>query len=136
MQQRTGVGEGGRRIRRTRDDIPVVYYVFDVLYARRLQPDASRSGKAQATARQRSSAQRLVRYSDHYIGNGTALFEAAAQNGLEGIIAKRRRSCYEQRRSSDWLKIKIVKPAGVRYRRLHRSAGGARKLRIRGPRAV
>ena len=24
MQQRTGVGEGGRRIRRTRDDIPVV----------------------------------------------------------------------------------------------------------------
>ena len=32
MQQRTGVGEGGRRIRRTRDDIPVVYYVFDVLY--------------------------------------------------------------------------------------------------------
>ena len=33
MQQRTGVGEGGRRIRRTRDDIPVVYYVFDLLYA-------------------------------------------------------------------------------------------------------
>ena len=33
MQQRTGVGEGGRRIRRTRDDIPVVYYVFDLLYS-------------------------------------------------------------------------------------------------------
>src|ERR1035437_3691880 len=32
MQQRTGVGEGGHRIRRTRDDIPVVYYVFDLLY--------------------------------------------------------------------------------------------------------
>jgi bifunctional non-homologous end joining protein LigD len=32
MQQRTGVGEGGRRIRRTRDDIPVVYYAFDLLY--------------------------------------------------------------------------------------------------------
>ena len=32
MQQRTGVGEGGRRIRRTRDDIPVMYYVFDLLY--------------------------------------------------------------------------------------------------------
>ena len=32
MQQRTGVGEGGRRIRRTRDDIPIVYYVFDLLY--------------------------------------------------------------------------------------------------------
>ena len=32
MQQRTGVGEGGHRIRRTRDDIPVMYYVFDLLY--------------------------------------------------------------------------------------------------------
>jgi bifunctional non-homologous end joining protein LigD len=32
MQQRTGVGEGGRRIRRTRDDIPIAYYVFDLLY--------------------------------------------------------------------------------------------------------
>ena len=32
MQQRTGVGEGGRRIRRTRDDIPVMYFVFDLLY--------------------------------------------------------------------------------------------------------
>src|SRR5690348_10716119 len=32
MQQRTGVGEGGRRIRRTRDDIPVLYYIFDLLY--------------------------------------------------------------------------------------------------------
>src|SRR5271157_1423999 len=32
MQQRTGVGDGGRRIRRTRDDIPIAYYVFDLLY--------------------------------------------------------------------------------------------------------
>ena len=109
MQQRTGVGEGGRRIRRTRDDIPVVYYVFDVLYADGydvMQVDLEKRKQLLATILRRND---LVRYSDHYIGNGTALFEAAAQNGLEGIIAKRRRSCYEQRRSSDWLKIKIVK---------------------------
>ena len=51
----------------------------------------------------------LLRYSDHWAGTGKALFSAAAQRGLEGIIAKRRTSCYLQKRSSDWLKIKITK---------------------------
>jgi len=109
MQQRTGVGEGGRRIRRTRDDIPVVYYVFDVLYADGhdvTQADLEKRKQLLASILKRNE---LVRYSEHYVGNGTALFDAAAQRGLEGIIAKRRRSCYVQKRSSDWLKIKIVK---------------------------
>ncbi len=109
MQQRTGVGEGGRRIRRTRDDIPVVYYAFDLLYL-----DGYDLMQADLEARKSLLASILVpnevfRYSDHYVGRGTALFEAAAQRGLEGIVAKRRRSRYEQKRSRDWLKIKIVK---------------------------
>ena len=36
------------------------------------------------------------------------MLEAARENGLEGIIAKHARSCYESRRSREWLKIKIV----------------------------
>ncbi|MGO9302631.1 MAG: non-homologous end-joining DNA ligase [Candidatus Korobacteraceae bacterium] len=109
MQQRTGVGEGGRRIRRTRDDIPVVYYAFDLLYL-----DGYDLMQADLEARKSLLASILIshplfRYSDHYIGRGTDLFEAAARRGLEGIVAKRRRSCYEQKRSRDWLKIKIVK---------------------------
>jgi len=109
MQQRTGVGEGGRRIRRTRDDIPVVYYVFDLLYLDGydlMQIDLEQRKELLASILTSSS---LIRYSDHYIGNGKALFEAAAQRGLEGIVAKRRNSCYLQKRSSEWLKIKIVK---------------------------
>jgi bifunctional non-homologous end joining protein LigD len=43
------------------------------------------------------------------VGQGTALFEAAAQRGLEGIVAKHRTSCYYQKRSSEWLKIKVTK---------------------------
>jgi bifunctional non-homologous end joining protein LigD len=31
----------------------------------------------------------------------------ARQKGLEGILAKRRASCYEERRTREWLKIKI-----------------------------
>jgi bifunctional non-homologous end joining protein LigD len=108
MQQRTGVGEGGRRIRRTRDDIPVVYYAFDLLYLDGfdlMQADLdARKGLLTAII----SPNHVLRYSDHYIGRGTALFDAAAQRGLEGIVAKRRRSRYEQKRSRDWLKIKTV----------------------------
>jgi len=48
-----------------------------------------------------------VRYSDHF-PSGKALFEAAKQQGLEGILAKRRGSCYEERRTREWLKIKIT----------------------------
>jgi bifunctional non-homologous end joining protein LigD len=109
MQQRTGVGEGGRRIRRTRDDIPVVYYVFDLLYL-----DGYDLMQADLELRKQLlgsvvSSNDMIRYSDHYVGQGTALFEAAAQRGLEGIVAKRRSSCYFQKRSSEWLKIKVVK---------------------------
>ncbi len=109
MQQRTGVGEGGRRIRRTRDDIPIVYYAFDLLYldGYNLMDAPLEQRKALLDAVLLRS--QLVRYSDHYIGTGIALFEAATQHGLEGILAKRHRSPYVQKRSSDWLKVKIVR---------------------------
>ena len=109
MQQRTGVGEGGRRIRRTRDDIPIVYYVFDLLYLNGydlMRADLERRKQLLASIIERNDR---LRYSDHYIGQGTALLHAAAQRRLEGIVAKRRTSCYEQKRSREWLKIKIVK---------------------------
>jgi len=50
-----------------------------------------------------------LRYSDHYPEHGKALFEMAGQQGLEGILAKKRNSLYEERRSREWLKIKIRK---------------------------
>jgi bifunctional non-homologous end joining protein LigD len=103
------VGEGGHRIRRTRDDIQVVYYVFDLLYLDGYDLTQIDLEKRKQMLASILPTNDLVRYSDHYIGNGTALFEAAAQRGLEGIIAKRRRSSYLPKRSREWLKIKIVK---------------------------
>ena len=50
----------------------------------------------------------MLRYSDHYAGEGVALFNAAKQKSLEGILAKKCNSCYEERRSREWLKIKIT----------------------------
>ena len=49
---------------------------------------------------------RSVVFSDDF-EDGDALYEAARENGLEGIIAKRASSTYKQgKRTRDWLKIK------------------------------
>jgi bifunctional non-homologous end joining protein LigD len=106
MQQRTGLRQGGRRTA-SRDDIPVLYYVFDLLYLdgydlRRVSLERRKEALARIL-----TADGPVRYSDHF-ARGVALFEAARQKGLEGILAKRRTSFYEERRSHDWLKIKIT----------------------------
>ncbi len=48
-----------------------------------------------------------VRYAGHVAAEGDAFYEAVAARGLEGMIAKLRRSRYEPgRRSQSWLKIK------------------------------
>jgi bifunctional non-homologous end joining protein LigD len=49
-----------------------------------------------------------VRYVSHVEAEGKAFFEAAQVKGLEGMVAKLRRSRYEPgRRSNAWLKFKI-----------------------------
>jgi bifunctional non-homologous end joining protein LigD len=106
MQQRTGFRPGGRRAT-TNADVPVLYYAFDLLYL-----DGYDWRKLPLEDRKKKLASILiagdsVRYSDHYQKQGKALFEMAQQKGLEGILAKKRDSIYQERRSSEWLKIKI-----------------------------
>jgi bifunctional non-homologous end joining protein LigD len=107
MQQRTGIRQGNRHTA-ARRDVPVMYYVFDLLYLegydlRRVSLEQRKEVLAQIV-----KSGDLVRYSDHYPGQGIALFEAAKQKGLEGILAKRRTSSYEERRTREWFKIKIT----------------------------
>ena len=47
-----------------------------------------------------------VQLCDHVRGHGEAFLEAAAEMGLEGIVAKRITSRYTGRRSPDWIKVK------------------------------
>src|SRR5262249_58777908 len=56
----------------------------------------------------RGAAGRGVRFADHVVGEGLAFLEAARKQGLEGVVAKHRRSVYEPgRRARTWLKIKV-----------------------------
>jgi bifunctional non-homologous end joining protein LigD len=106
MQQRTGFRPGGRR-GALHSEVTVLYYAFDLLYLDgydwRRVPLEDRKKKLASVLLTGDS----LRYSDHYEQQGKALFEIAEQKGLEGILAKKRDSVYQERRSSEWLKIKI-----------------------------
>jgi bifunctional non-homologous end joining protein LigD len=106
MQQRTGFRPGGKRAA-ANADVPVLYYAFDLLYLdgydwRRVPLEERKDKLASVLV-----TGDVLRYSDHYERQGKALFDMAQQKGLEGILAKKRASFYEERRSREWLKIKI-----------------------------
>ena len=106
MQQRTGFREHGRRAA-ARRDLQVLYYVFDLIYADGYDLHrVSLEKRKQALSKIIESGDSL-RYSDHFDA-GIALFEVAKTKGLEGILAKKRNSSYEERRTREWLKIKIT----------------------------
>jgi bifunctional non-homologous end joining protein LigD len=50
----------------------------------------------------------VIRYCDHVEGRGSDVFAAACQQGLEGIISKRRDAPYRAGRGPTWVKTKCV----------------------------
>jgi bifunctional non-homologous end joining protein LigD len=94
-------------VKRAQKRHPAVCYLFDCLYldGRQITNDP--------VERRRAWLEDLIRPGSAYrmseaLEDGPALFEAARQAGLEGIVAKERRSSYYPgRRSSVWLKIKV-----------------------------
>lgn len=107
MQQRTGFRERGRRVA-AQPDIQVLYYAFDLLYLdgydlRRVALERRKAALADLLV----TPSDTIRLSDDFVSNGKGLFEVARSKGLEGILAKRRDSLYEPRRSREWLKVKI-----------------------------
>ncbi|MGZ5410791.1 MAG: non-homologous end-joining DNA ligase, partial [Aeromicrobium sp.] len=116
LQDRAGMGRFGprpadaNRSRKRDDDFvaPVVYYVFDLIYHDgRLLTDVpleQRKRLLRSVLREHNS----VRFGSHVDGDGKALYDVVAEQGLEGLIAKLRTSRYEPgRRSKSWLKVKI-----------------------------
>ena len=56
----------------------------------------------------RARPKSLLRYSEHVIGRGGAIFEEACGLRLEGIISKRRDAPYKPGRGDTWVKAKCV----------------------------
>jgi bifunctional non-homologous end joining protein LigD len=87
---------------------PVTLFLFDLLYL-----DGYDLRGIALEERKRLLSEILtptdqIRFSGHFAATGDAMLEAARAHGLEGILAKRRDSTYEPRRTRDWIKIKVL----------------------------
>jgi bifunctional non-homologous end joining protein LigD len=108
LQQRMNLSSA-REIEKARRDIPVTLYAFDLLWldGRDLtgQPLEERRRLLEEVATE-TGPLRLTVVVD---GEGTRLFEAAKENGFEGVLAKKLGSTYVPgRRTKDWRKVKAV----------------------------
>jgi bifunctional non-homologous end joining protein LigD len=86
---------------------PVTLFLFDLLYLDGYDLRGVPFEERKQLLSEILTPAEHIRFSDHFAVNGDAMLEAARQQGLEGIVAKRRNSRYEGRRSLDWQKIKV-----------------------------
>jgi bifunctional non-homologous end joining protein LigD len=110
LQERTG-WKGGKSSREPHPSIPIIYFVFDLLY-----DDGFSLLDVPLLERRRLLGARLldgpsVRLLDTFSGqDGKVLFKAVRSQGQEGVVAKRLGSKYVPgKRSRDWLKIKAIR---------------------------
>jgi len=103
LQRRLGVGRPGEQLL---TEVPVCYYLFDVLYAggADLRPRPLRERKE--ALRSALSFDGPLRYTEHRDTDGVAYYHEACRDGWEGIIAKRADAPYRSGRTRDWLKFK------------------------------
>jgi bifunctional non-homologous end joining protein LigD len=101
------------QLRRGNDD-SLVYYVFDIPYLLGYDLTATPLiARKEVLSRLILSANPgndgVVRYSDHIVGHGDNVLQQACRSAMEGVIAKRADSAYQQYRSPSWLKVKCLK---------------------------
>lgn len=93
---------------------PLIYYAFDMLQLDGKNIEHVPLEKRKKLLKQLLKKNQTVRYSDHIEANGAAFFETAKEQGLEGIMAKKKDSRYARGyRSKEWLKIKNVQSTEV-----------------------
>jgi bifunctional non-homologous end joining protein LigD len=108
LQKRMHVGSESA-VRRFARDAPVTYVLFDLLWLD--GHSLMEVGYAERRARLAELQLNGERWQapDHVVGHGAQLLVASAEQGLEGIVAKRLDSPYEPgRRSPSWIKVKNV----------------------------
>jgi bifunctional non-homologous end joining protein LigD len=112
---------------RTRKRVQVSFEVFDILYrdGRSLMREPLYRRKMHLNDTVEPNA--LVHVCHYEEGEGIALFDAARDLGLEGIVAKDKQSVYQPgKRSRHWLKIKHSRTANLVIAG-YTFGGGARK---------
>jgi bifunctional non-homologous end joining protein LigD len=95
-------------LRSRRRNCSVVLYAFDLLYLDGYDLTACPLIKRKTLLKHilpKDNTGR-IRFVDHIIGNGEALFEKIEALSLEGMVMKRKESVYSGLQSRDWLKVR------------------------------
>ena len=106
LQQRITVGAKG--VTQQARSHPVAFFAFDLPYYNGYDLRATPLLERKRLLASALNPSPVVRYSEHFVGNGPRLLASAREQGLEGVMAKRALSAYESRRTANWLKVKIV----------------------------
>lgn len=95
-------------------EVPLVYHVFDLLHLNGHDTTSLSTVQRKELLREALVENDFIKYCEHVEKNGIDFFNAAKENNLEGIIAKRADSTYNSgRRTAEWLKIKHHKTEEV-----------------------
>ena len=86
----------------------LVYYVFDILWLDGINLMNLPLVERQEILRQITPESSIIRFSDSIDEYGIDFYKIATENGLEGLIAKRKDAPYQPNyRTQTWLKIKV-----------------------------
>lgn len=94
---------------RSEADGQLVYYLFDLLWLDGYDITEAPLSERRFVLEAILPDDDAIRLSENFAVTGTEFFELADKMGLEGIIAKKNESPYQQTRSKAWLKIKTEK---------------------------
>lgn len=95
---------------RSEADGHLLFYVFDILWLNGKDLCALPLTERKKILKKKLPGDDIIRLSENFPASANELFDAAANLGLEGIIAKKKESVYKSGlRSRDWLKIKVNK---------------------------
>ncbi|MDQ6708963.1 MAG: hypothetical protein M3Z11_00255 [Candidatus Dormibacteraeota bacterium] len=95
-------------------DHPTTYVVYDILYARGRSLMQEPLQRRQARLRESVRSANRIYVADPVAAEGVAFFDAAAEKGLDGIVAKRLDSPYRAgQRHPDWLDIRAARQQEV-----------------------
>ena len=89
----------------------LIFFAFDLLFAggmdlRRLPLSERKQQLKQLLERRSKGKTGLIRYVEHFEGDGEAILQSATKLSLEGIVSKKLSAPYRSGRSENWTKAK------------------------------
>ena len=108
FQKRMGLNEKAEIKARMRE-IPLYLYLFDTLSLNGKSTENLSLLERKKLLKKTIKEQKHIKLTDYIVGSGKSFFRKCKNQGMEGIVAKKKDSIYQEgKRGKNWLKIKAV----------------------------